>query len=62
MLREKVQKLVDLGVTRMSISKYTGISDNMIGKWLRGQRNLSETNEIKVQEWLDYFKGEVNNI
>lgn len=61
-LKERIQKLVDMGVTQTAICKGTGISNTGIGKWLKGERNLKDENVGKVAAWLEEFKKQVAEI
>lgn len=61
-MRERIQKLVDLGVTRTALCKGTGLENSMITRWLKGERDLKEENEKKVAAWLEEFKKQVADI
>lgn len=61
-MKERIQKLVDLGVTQTTIANGAGISKNMICRWLNGTRGLKEENEEKLRVWLEDFKKLVANI
>ena len=61
-VRERIQRLVDLGVTRTAICKGTGLDNSMITRWLKGERDLKEANERKIAAWLEEFKKQVSEI
>lgn len=55
-MKERILRLVDLGVTRSTICRATGIDNSLLTKWLKGDRNLKEENEEKIAAWLEEFK------
>ena len=61
-MKERILRLVDLGVTRSTICRATGIDNSLLTKWLKGDRNLKEENEEKIAAWLEEFKKQVADI
>lgn len=61
-MREKLQKIISLGVSAASIGRATGIPSSTITSYNQGRRNISETNEAKLEEWLKTFKEQIANI
>ena len=59
MVKHKIKRLVDLGVTQAAIANGTGVSKNIICRWLGDQRDLKEENERKIAAWLEEFKQQV---
>lgn len=55
-MKEKIQILIDNGLTVASIARATGIDNSQISKWLKGNKTISETNEQKLRDWLEDFK------
>ena len=55
-MKEKIQILIDNGLTVVSIARATGIDNSQISKWLKGNKTISETNEQKLRDWLEDFK------
>ena len=58
-MREKIQKLVDLGVGVNVICKQTGIPRSTFDYWFKYGQTLNESNEKKVREWFNNFIEEV---
>lgn len=61
-MREKLQRVIALGVSAASIGRATGIPSSTITSYNQGRRNISETNEAKLEEWLKTFKEQIANI
>ena len=61
-MREKLQRVIALGVSAASIARATGIPSSTITSYNQGRRNISETNEAKLEEWLKTFKEQIANI
>lgn len=61
-LREKFNRLVELGFKPQKVIESTGLSYNAIYDWLRGRRNLNHEAAPLVEKALQDLKMEVNNI
>lgn len=61
-MRERIKRLISLGVSQTAICNSTGISNTMISRWLKGDRELREENEKRVAAWLEEFKKQVAEI
>ena len=48
MLKEKVEKFLDVGVSLKSIAAFSGIHYSTLSKWINGSRELTEQNKEKV--------------
>lgn len=52
-MREYLKKYLEInGVTQAHIAKKLGVVRSMISMYLKGERNLSEEKEKKLQEFL----------
>lgn len=58
-MKEKLEKLVALGVTAQTIAAGIGCSKSTVCNWLAGRRNISEDNEKRLRVWLEEFKTKV---
>ena len=56
-MRELIQKLVDNGLTVVSISRATGIENSCLSKWLKGGRTISAEKEEILRNWLKEYKA-----
>lgn len=64
-----IQKLVNIGIPINVLARHVNKDGSTIGKWLRGQTNISTELEIELQkmaiqlntEWQDIFKDIVPN-
>lgn len=61
-LREKINKLVALGFKIQGLVEYSGTSTNSIYDWLKRGRNLNHNTALRVQEYLEVLKGQINEI
>ena len=52
MLKEKVEKFLDIGVSLKSIAAYSGIHYSTLSKWVNGTRELTEKNKEQVSKAL----------
>lgn len=48
MLKEKVEKFLDIGVSLKGIAAFSGIHYSTLSKWINGSRELTEQNKEKV--------------
>ena len=48
MLKEKVEKFLDIGVSLKSIAAFSDIHYSTLSKWINGARELTEQNKEKV--------------
>ena len=49
MLKEKVNKFLEMGVSLKSIAAYSNIHYSTLSKWLNGVRELNEKNSQQVE-------------
>lgn len=52
MLKEKVQQFIETGVSLKSISSLAGVHYTTLSKWINNERELNNSNKIKVEEAL----------
>lgn len=52
MLKEKVAKFLEIGVSLKSIAVYSGIHYSTLSKWVNGTRELTEKNKEQVNKAL----------
>ena len=62
MLKEKVEKFLDIGVSLKSIAAFSGIHYSTLSKWINGSRELTEQNKEKVSIALQSIVKELTNI
>ena len=53
MLKEKVNKFLEIGVSLKSIAAYSNIHYSTLSKWLNGVRELNEKNYQQVEIALE---------
>lgn len=58
-MKEKLEKLIALGVTAQTIAEGIGCSRSTVCNWLAGRRNINEENEKKLRVWLEEFKTKI---
>lgn len=61
-LKEKIQYLVDRGVTITEFSRRVNCSKSTLGRWLRGETNLSKRLEKDLTQVLDDYLAEIKII
>ena len=61
-MREKVQKLLEAGITASAIARGTGIDNSTISKCAKGERNFNRKHEEKFNAWLLNFKETIASI
>ena len=61
-LKEKIQYLVDRGVTITEFSRRVNCSKSTIGRWLRGETNLSKRLEKDLTKVLEDYLTEIKQI
>ena len=61
-LKEKIQYLVDRGVTITEFSRRVNCSKSTIGRWLRGETNLSKRLEKDLTKVLEDYLTEIKLI
>ena len=52
MLKEKVQQFMETGISLKSISSLAGVHYTTLSKWINNERELNNSNKIKVEEAL----------
>lgn len=52
MLKQKVQQFMETGVSLKSISSLAGVHYTTLSKWVNNERELNNSNKIKVEEAL----------
>ena len=62
MLKEKVEKFLDIGVSLKGIAAFSGIHYSTLSKWINGSRELTEQNKEKVSIALQSIVKELTNI
>lgn len=52
MLKQKVQQFMETGVSLKSISSLADVHYTTLSKWINNERELNNSNKIKVEEAL----------
>ena len=52
MLKQKVQRFMETGISLKSISSLAGVHYTTLSKWVNNERELNNSNKIKVEEAL----------
>ena len=62
MLKEKVNKFLEVGVSLKSITAYSNIHYSTLSKWLNGVRELNEKNYQQIEIALESIVKELADI
>lgn len=62
MLKDKVNKFLEVGVSLKSIAAYSNIHYSTLSKWLNGVRELNEKNYQQVETALESIVEELVDI
>lgn len=62
MLKDKVNKFLEVGVSLKSIAVYSNIHYSTLSKWLNGVRELNEKNYQQVEIALESIVKELADI
>lgn len=62
MLKEKVNRFLEVGVSLKSIAAYSNIHYSTLSKWLNGVRELNEKNYQQVEIALETIVKELVDI
>ena len=62
MLKDKVNRFLDVGVSLKSIAAYSNIHYSTLSKWLNGVRELNEKNHQQVEIALESIVKELVDI
>ena len=49
MLKQKVQQFMETGISLKSISSLAGVHYTTLSKWINNERELNNSNKIKVE-------------
>lgn len=60
-MREKIQFLISLGVTKAAIQRMSTIPRNSFERWYTDNLPLSDDNEYKLKRFLTNFKNQVED-
>ena len=60
--KEKIQKLLDLGFTCGQLGKICGCHGTTISSWLRGASNLSKQMQESIENHIQNFIKELEEI
>lgn len=52
MLKQKVQQFMEIGISLKSISSLASVHYTTLSKWINNERELNNSNKIKVEEAL----------
>ena len=61
-LKDKIQYLVDRGVTITEFARRVNCSKTTLGRWLRGETNLSKRLEKDLTQVLNDYLAEIKII
>lgn len=53
MLKEKVKKFMEIGISLKSISTFSGVHYTTLSKWLNDEREMNVGNQKKIEEALN---------
>lgn len=53
MLKEKVKKFMEVGISLKSISTFSGVHYTTLSKWINDEREMNVGNQKKVEEALN---------
>ena len=62
MLKEKVEKFLDVGVSLKGIAAFSDIHYSTLSKWINGSRELTKQNKEKVSIALQNIVKELTDI
>lgn len=62
MLKEKVNKFLELGISLKSIATYSKVHYTTLSKWLNGTRELNEKNLKQIENALESILKELLEI
>lgn len=62
MLKEKVRKFLELGISLKSIATYSNVHYTTLSKWLNGTRELNEKNLGQIENALESILKELLKI
>ena len=62
MLKEKVNKFLELGISLKSIATYSKVHYTTLSKWLNGTRELNEKNLEQIENALKSILNELSKI
>lgn len=61
-LKEKIQKMLDMGFTCGQLGKICECHGTTISSWLRGASNISKRMEESIENHIQAFLNKLNNI
>lgn len=61
-LKEKIQKMLDMGFTCGQLGKICNCHGTTISSWLRGASNISKRMEESIENHIQSFTKELENI
>ena len=61
-LKEKIQKMLDMGFTCGQLGKICDCHGTTISSWLRGASNISKRMEESIENHIQSFMEELKNI
>lgn len=61
-IKEKIQKLIDLGFTYGQLGKICECHSSSISSWMRGASNISKRLEESIENHIKSFIQNLNNI
>ena len=61
-LKEKIQKMLNMGFTCGQLGKICKCHGTTISSWLRGSSNISKRMEESIENHIQSFLNELNNI
>lgn len=61
-LKEKIQKMIELGFTCGQLGKICGCHGTTISSWLRGASNLSKQMEESIESHIKSFAAILNDL
>lgn len=61
-LKEKIQKMLDMGFTCGQLGKICDCHGTTISSWLRGASNISKRMEESIENHIQSFMKELRNI
>lgn len=62
MLKEKVRKMIEIGISLKSFSSLSGIHYTTLSKWINDEQELNRANKEKIENALKILAEQLFNI
>lgn len=61
-MRERIKKAISLGVPIAVIARESGVARSLFSPWLKGEAEITDRTEKKLETWLNNFKSQASAI